>query len=130
MLPLYLHNLQAAKEVQIISQLPALVVEEIQPDTVTDSARLAPEEVKVKRIEFLNCCQAQTALEIIMFLYMTLASICNVQKCQFSDSIHRNMICHVIVRWMKLKGRREGQQTLMDYMYIVLFPVPLFTNHN
>ena len=52
MLPLYPHNLQAAKEVQIISQLPALVVEEIQPDTVTDSARLAPEEVKVKRIGF------------------------------------------------------------------------------
>ena len=48
MLPLYPHNLQAAKEVQIISQLPALVVEEIQPDTVTDSARLAPEEVKVQ----------------------------------------------------------------------------------
>ena len=40
--------LKAAKEVQIISQLPALVVEEIQPATVTDSARLAPEEVKVQ----------------------------------------------------------------------------------
>lgn len=40
-------QLQAPKEIKIISHLPAVIVEEVQPDTVADSARLAPEEVKV-----------------------------------------------------------------------------------
>lgn len=39
--------LQAAPNIQIISHLPAVVVEEVQPDVVTDAARLAPEEIKV-----------------------------------------------------------------------------------
>ncbi|KAF6026956.1 MPHOSPH10 [Bugula neritina] len=37
----------APKETKVISHLPSVVVEEVQPDTVADSARLAPEEIKV-----------------------------------------------------------------------------------
>lgn len=46
----YTYYLQAAPEIQIISHLPAVVVEEVQPDVTTDAARLAPEEVKVSVI--------------------------------------------------------------------------------
>ncbi|KAF6026960.1 MPHOSPH10 [Bugula neritina] len=41
----------APKEVKVISHLPSVVVEEVQPDTVADSARLAPEEIKRPRVE-------------------------------------------------------------------------------
>lgn len=36
-----------------MSRLPALVVEEVQPDTVADAARLAPEEIKVNTCSHL-----------------------------------------------------------------------------
>ncbi|XP_067952164.1 U3 small nucleolar ribonucleoprotein protein MPP10-like [Watersipora subatra] len=41
----------APQEVKIVSHLPSIVVEEVQPTTVADSAQLAPEEVKRPKVE-------------------------------------------------------------------------------
>lgn len=43
---------QAAPEVTIVNNLPAILVEEIVPSTVNDSTLLAPEEIHVEKLRF------------------------------------------------------------------------------